>query len=156
MLSAIYRIVLPYAHALRHRWRKLRKVRLEVVSVVARDLEGKVLLVRHSYGPHGWFLPSGGMKRGEDPVATARRELAEETGCTMEGARLVGQIEEELSGSPHTAHIVACITQDVPRPDRREVLEARFFPTHSLPEPLGPRTRSRLDFFLDPANAAQG
>ena len=152
MLRALHRLALPLAHAIRHRWRKLRKVPLEGVTVVARDLENKVLLVRHSFGPEGWFLPGGGMKRGEDPIDAARREMAEETGCGIQGAKLVGRMEEELSGSPHTAYIVACVTQDMPRADRREVVEARFFPTHSLPEPLGPRTRARLDFWLDPAN----
>jgi hypothetical protein len=35
-------------------------------------------------------------------------------------------------------------TQDHPRPDRREVIEARFFPLHSLPEPLTPLSRKRV------------
>ena len=72
------------------------------------------------------------------------------------GVFLVGQFEEEVSGSPHTAHIVTCVTHDVPRPDRREVVEARFFPTHSLPEPLSPHTAARLRFFQDPRNMVRG
>jgi len=44
----------------------------------------------------------------------------------------------------------------VPKPDRREVVEARFFPTHSLPEPLSPHTSARLRFFQDPKNMVRG
>ncbi|OBX19196.1 DNA mismatch repair protein MutT [Erythrobacter sp. QSSC1-22B] len=156
MIAKLHRLALRMAHALRHRWRVLRRTPLEGVTVIACDLQGKVLLVRHSYGPRGWFLPGGGIGRGERPEQAAVRELREETGCVAEGTRLVGSFEEQVSGSPHTAHIVTCLTDDDPQPDRREVIEARFFPTHSLPEPLSPRTAARLAFWRDPANAAVG
>ena len=109
------------------------------------DLEGRLLLVRHSYGPGGWALPGGGMKRGETAEAAALREAAEEVGCRIEGARVLERLEETLSGSPHTAWLVAGRTLDRPTPDKREILEARFFPTHSLPEPLTPLTRRRIE-----------
>ena len=40
----------------------------------------EILLVRHSYGDRRWMLPGGRMRRGEDPVATARREMRQELG----------------------------------------------------------------------------
>lgn len=141
----LHRALLRLAHRLRHRWRTLAGARLAGVSVFVTDLEGRLLLVRHSYGPGGWALPGGGMKRGEAPEAAAAREVAEEVGCRIEGARVLDQIEETLSGSPHTAWLVAGRTLDRPRPDQREILEARFFPTHSLPEPLTPLTRRRIE-----------
>ena len=109
------------------------------------DLQGRLLLVRHSYGPQGWALPGGGMGRKEDALEAARREVAEEVGCVLEGARVLECIAEEISGSPHTAWLVAGKTRDHPRPDRREIVEARFFPVHSLPEPLTRLTRSRVE-----------
>lgn len=112
--------------------------------MIGRDFDGQILLVRHSYGPSGWYFPGGGVRRNETPEEAARRELKEETGCPIEGLKLVGTIEEELSGAPHTAHIFEGVVNDMPRPDGREVVEARFFPTHSLPEPLSPRTKTRL------------
>lgn len=120
--------------------------------MVARDLEGRVLMVRHSYGLAGWFLPGGGIRRNEGPVEAAIRELQEEAACSAEGVRLLGCIEENVSGSPHTGHVVTCVTMDEPVPDGREVIEARFFPTHSLPEPLSERTRARLALWQDPAS----
>ena len=127
------------AHTLRHRWRQWRKTPLEGVSMIARDLDGRVLLVRHSYGPRAWYFPGGGIRKGETPEEAAGRELKEETGCECDGVFLV-----------------TCVTHDVPRPDRREVVEARFFPTHSLPEPLSPHTAARLRFFQDPRNMVRG
>lgn len=120
---------------------------MEGVCVIGHDFDGQVLLVRHSYGPPGWHFPGGGLRRGETPEQAARRELREETGCAMTALRLAGVLEEELSGSPHTTHVFAGVVNAMPRPDGREVIEARFFPTHSLPEPLGRRTRARLQLW---------
>ncbi len=108
------------------------------------DLEGRLLLVRHSYGPGGWALPGGGMGPGEEPLAAAAREVREEVGCVLESLRVLERIEETISGSPHTAWLVTGVTRDYPRPDRREVIEARFFPLHSLPEPQSALTRARI------------
>ena len=156
MPDRIRRTLLRIAHRLRDRWRRWRKTPLAGVSMIARDLEGRILLVRHSYGPNAWYFPGGGIRKGEAPEEAAGRELKEETGCECDGVFLVGQFEEEISGSPHTAYVVTCVTHDVPRPDRREVVEARFFPTHSLPEPLSPHTAARLRFFQDPRNMVRG
>lgn len=137
--------MLRLAHRLRHRWRKLVKARIAGVSVFVTDLEGRLLLVRHSYGPGGWALPGGGVRRDEVPEAAASREVAEEVGCRIEGARVLERLDETLSGSPHTAWLIAGRTLDTPRPDKREIVEARFFPMHSLPEPLTPLTRRRIE-----------
>ena len=142
--APLHRLALRWAHRLRHRWRKLSKARLAGVSVLVTDLEGRLLLVRHSYGPDSWALPSGGMGRHEEAEAAAAREVAEEVGCTLEHVRVLDKLEETISGSPHVAWLVAGVTRDRPRPDRREILEARFFPTHSLPEPMTSLTRARI------------
>ena len=84
------------------------------------------------------------MGQHEDPCDAARREIAEEVGCALEGVRVLERVEETISGSPHTAWLVAARTRDRPRPDKREIVEARFFPTHSLPEPLTRLTRARI------------
>ncbi len=140
----LHRALLPFAHRLRHRWRKFVRAPLAGVSVLVTDFDGRLLLVRHSYGSGGWALPGGGMGRREEPETAARREIAEEVGIALEGVRVLEQLDETISGSPHTAWLVAARTRDRPQPDRREILEARFFPTHSLPEPLTPLTRARI------------
>jgi ADP-ribose diphosphatase len=55
------------------------------VAVVAVDRDGFVTLVRQLREPareHLLELPAGTLEPGEEPEATARRELAEETGLT--------------------------------------------------------------------------
>ena len=70
--------------------------------------------------------------------------MREELGVELARIEPVGTLEEVLSGSPHIAHIFTGICDRQPRPDGREVTEARFFPSHSLPEPLGRSTRDRI------------
>jgi len=142
--AALHRRLMPIAHALRHYWRRWRKTPIAGVSVIVTNLSGDVLLLKHSYGPAVWSLPGGGLARGEDPLAAARREVREELGVDLARIEAIGTLEEVLSGSPHTAHIFAAVCDRQPQPDRREVVEARFFPSHSLPEPLGRTTRARI------------
>src|SRR5881296_687399 len=55
------------------------------VAIVAVDGDGRVTLVRQlreSARKRLIELPAGGREPGEEPLATARRELAEETGLT--------------------------------------------------------------------------
>lgn len=142
--APLHRVALRWAHRIRHHWRKHTGQPLAGVSVLVTDLEGRLLLVRHSYGPQGWALPSGGMKKGETPEAAACREVAEELRCTLEDVQVIDTIEETLSGAPHTAYLVTGRTLDRPRPDKREVVEAKFCPIHSLPEPQTALTRARI------------
>lgn len=142
--AAVQRALMPLAHRIRHRWRKLRKTPLAGVSVVLTNLNGDVLLLKHTYGPDVWALPGGGLKSGEDPAECARREVREELGIAIDAVESFGTLEETLSGSPHTAHLFTARCHARPQPDGREVAEARFFPSHSLPEPLGKTTRRRL------------
>jgi ADP-ribose pyrophosphatase YjhB (NUDIX family) len=142
--AALHRALLPLAHRIRHAWRRWRKTPIAGVSVIVTNLGGDVLLLKHSYGADVWALPGGGLGRGEDPEAAARREVREELGIDITRIEAIATLEEELSGSPHTAHLFAAACDQHPRPDGREVKEARFFPSHSLPEPLGRTTRSRI------------
>jgi ADP-ribose pyrophosphatase YjhB (NUDIX family) len=142
--APLHRALLPLAHRVRHRWRRWRKAPISGVSVVITNLTGDVLLLKHSYGADVWSLPGGGLRRDEDPLEAARREVREELGIELARIELIGTLDEVLSGSPHIAHIFAGVCDRQPQPDRREVIEARFFPSHSLPEPLGRHTRTRI------------
>lgn len=117
---------------------------------MAFDLEGRLMLLRLTYGGHAWTLPSGGLKRGETPQDAARRELLEESGCEGRVFEPIATREETLHGAPHRVHIFSTRVDCRPVADQREVAEVRFFPTHSLPEPLAPTTRERIALIRNP------
>jgi len=57
--------------------------RADAVAIVAVDAEGRLVLVRQpreAVRQHLVELPAGVADEGEEPLATAKRELAEETG----------------------------------------------------------------------------
>ncbi|TFB09248.1 NUDIX hydrolase [Candidatus Atribacteria bacterium MT.SAG.1] len=63
-----------------------------VVAVIARDDEGKILLIKRKIEPRKgeWALPSGFMELEESPIEAALRELAEETGLKGKYKKLIG------------------------------------------------------------------
>jgi len=63
-----------------------------VVAAIARDDEGRVLLIKRKIGPRKgeWALPSGFMELDESSTEAALRELTEETGLIGESKELVG------------------------------------------------------------------
>ncbi|MFI5896002.1 NUDIX hydrolase [Actinoplanes sp. NPDC051513] len=107
---------------------------------IVRDSEapgaGRLLLLRQ---PHrgGWGLPAGLLKKREQPVAGAARELFEETGVRVHP-------DDMTAGSPNAiVHVVGVVDTvffaSVPASttalvvDGAEVLEARWFPLDDLP-----------------------
>lgn len=105
------------------------------VAGVVRDDRGRVLLLRHRFWPEGsWGLPGGyahGAERLEDALA---RELREETGCRIEGQRLL----RVNSGYRMRVEVVytARLVEGALRLDGREVLAAELFPPDALPPGL--------------------
>lgn len=149
--ASLHRLAYRAAHEARKRWWLLRKPEITSVSVIATDLDDRLLLVRHSYGSRSWSVPAGGINRGEAAEDAAQREFREETGCDAGRLTFIGIQQECVHGADNSIHVFAAKVQGNPRPDNREIVEARFFPLHSLPEPLSQMTRRRLDMWTDPS-----
>jgi putative (di)nucleoside polyphosphate hydrolase len=67
------------------------------VGIVLMRADGLVWLGRRaeSLGPYNWQFPQGGVDKGEDLEAAARRELREETGASA--AALLGRTHDWLA-----------------------------------------------------------
>jgi len=102
-----------------------------------RDTEGRILLIRRKNPPFqgAWALPGGFIDVGEDPRDGCEREMAEETGLTVEVARIAGFYgRPERDPRGHTASIVyACriVSGDAKGGD--DAAEARWFRPDELP-----------------------
>jgi ADP-ribose pyrophosphatase YjhB (NUDIX family) len=151
----LHRTAYRLAHALRRVWWRVARPRVTGCRVLAFDDEGRVLLVRHSYGTGNWMAPGGGMRRREDPLLASARELREETGCGFADAWQVTVVEEPLKGATNVVHVVAGRAAGAPVPDGREVIEAAFFEPDALPEPMSDRLRRELPGWLTAARAGR-
>ena len=142
--APLHRLLYRVADRLRRRWWRIRKPRRHSVMVVALDEAGRVLLVRHSYGPPVWALPGGGMSRSEDPALAAAREFREELGCDLANLLEIEAREHEEGGARDVRHVFAASLNGVPVPDRREIVAAELFDPAALPAPCDRRVRPTL------------
>ena len=107
----------------------------DFVHALAIDRDGNVILVdqyRHGLGTASLELPGGMADPSDaDPVATALRELAEETGYGGGTARLVATLSVDPAKLANRLHLV--LIEDVdrhqaPTPEQTEDIEIRIVP----------------------------
>jgi len=142
----LHRRLLRFLQPLRLRlWGLLRR-EVAGVMVLGFTADGRLLLVRHSYHlPDQWLVPGGGRAAGEDPVATATREMGEEAGCTLTGAVHLGQIVRTMPhGWTNRIQVVSGTVHGTPVADGREIIEV----TLALPDALPPCTNAAVYDYL--------
>ena len=146
--APLHRLLYRVADRLRRRWWRIRKQRRRSVLVAAFDDNGRVLLVRHSYGPAIWALPGGGIGRDEDPALAAAREVREELGCELASLQEVEAREHDEDGSRDFRHVFAADLRSAPVPDMREIVAVGLFDPDALPVPrdrrVGPAVGAAL------------
>ena len=130
-------------------WRIFRPITAGVRVLLVENRS--VILVKHTY-EDAWYLPGGGLKRGETLADAARRETAEEVNGQLQDLRLFG-IYTNFS-QLKTDHIVLFISEDFTwqaKADKAEIEAIGQFSFDRLPANLSRGTKRRLDEYL--ANA---
>ncbi|MBI5965552.1 MAG: NUDIX domain-containing protein [Chloroflexi bacterium] len=109
--------------------------------------DNKVWLVRHTYIP-GWFLPGGGLKRGETLEKAARREAFEETGAELGEVTLMGVYTSFVQWKTDHTSVFICRDFTLTGQPDGEIAEVRAFPLNGLPDDVYSSHRLRLDEVL--------
>ncbi|MGH2832663.1 MAG: NUDIX hydrolase [Solirubrobacteraceae bacterium] len=109
----------------------------------------QILLVRHTYGQRQvWYLPGGGVRRSEQPLAAGLREMHEELGLQEPPMCELGRVELRLD---HMSVTITCLhaelTDTSVYPNPSEIADAAWFALDELPSPLGSEVR-RLSALL--------
>ena len=124
------------AHRLLRVWWFVARPHVQGVKCALTDGD-QVLLVRHTYGHPEWDIPGGGIRRGEEPLAAAQREMEEELGIRIDGLRPLGEISLRAYRAHERIH---CFHAELGAAeltiDRGELAEARWFPRDRLPAEL--------------------
>ena len=100
------------------------------IGVLPIDENGMVPLVGQHRFPHdkySWELPEGGGKRGVDPLASAQRELAEETGLTAKQWAPLCQfdISNSVTDERAVCYIAWELSQGAASPEPSEALTVK-------------------------------
>lgn len=115
------------------------------VRGIAVDAEGRVLLVKHTY-VHGWWLPGGGVERGQTAEDALVREMREEAGLIVEGRPVLVSIhssERHFRGDHVLIYRIDRFTL-TDRTHLNEIAEIGWFDPAALPEDTHRATRARL------------
>ncbi len=138
----------------RMRWRIFHPVTAGVRVIFVRD--GKVLLVEHTYR-EGWFLPGGGIDKGETFEEAARREGREEAGLDAADLRLFGLYTHLGQGkNDHIAVYVSEAFEETEPKANGEIARLGWFPLQELPAGIHPGAARRLAEYLAGDGAGGG
>ncbi|MBB3694995.1 NUDIX domain-containing protein [Sphingomonas sp. BK580] len=129
-------------------WR-ITKPRTIGVRAILLDQDDRIALVRHTYTDQ-WYLPGGGVKKGESTNEAIARELAEEVAITHASIeRVLGVYHSRSEGKDD--HIIIFVARaDLPsgswlqRGDVIEIEEADWFPLDKVPASTSPATTRRI------------
>jgi 8-oxo-dGTP pyrophosphatase MutT (NUDIX family) len=109
-------------------------------------VDGRVLLVRHSYAA-GWQFPGGGVDPGETVEEAARREVLEETGYAVDGpVTLMGVYHSQ--NYTNRDHVVLFVARGAIKVRdfvaNREIAEMGWFAIDAPPADVSPATARRI------------
>ena len=116
------------------------------VRVAARDEAGRIMLVRHTY-LDGWWLPGGGVDRGETIQDAAVRELREETGLIATAPPRLLSVHSNHRFFPNDHVLVFAVDafEVGERTSHGEISDAEWFAPDALPGGVTAATQRRLD-----------
>jgi len=151
----ILRRIEPFARPLLHAYARITRGLTLGVRGLVTDAEGRVLLVTHTYMP-GWYMPGGGVERGETAEEALAREMVEEA-----GVRLTERPQLASVHSNHKSHrgdhvLIYRVTGWEPcqATQHGEIAAVDWFAPDNLPADLSPATRRRLGELLGRAETS--
>ncbi|MCC7370752.1 MAG: NUDIX domain-containing protein [Chloroflexi bacterium] len=124
-------------------------------AAVIFDEQGRVLLVKHSYGRLNRELPGGRGEESESIAATAVQEVREETGLEVRAEALTGIYYQPWQDMHH--FVFRCVRENpaaTPRPDAHEITDCGYWPPEDLPRPISDFTVRRIGDALSGASSS--
>ena len=127
-------------------WWRIRRPRTLGVRVLVVDGRERIALVRHTY-TDAWYLPGGGVKKGESFETAGLRELREEVGIAEAAIeRVLGIYHSRTEGKDD--HVVVYVMRvggaELRRADAMEIEEVGWFAPDAMPEGVSPATLRRI------------
>ena len=117
--------------------------------------EEQVILVKHSY-EQGWFLPGGGLKRGETLEQSICREAAEECGAVLYEVHFIGTFHNFVEYK--SDHVNLFLSEDFSLHEKRdhEIEMLSVFPLGQLPDDTTPGSRRKIAAYINGSLESSG
>ena len=116
------------------------------------DGEGRVLLLEHTY-IKGWYMPGGGVERGETAEHSLAREMVEEAGVEIIGRPVLLSVHDNRRIFPGDHVLIYRIDRwrQVEATQHGEISQIGFFAPDALPDGTTRATRNRIKEALEGA-----
>lgn len=119
------------------------------VKCVIEGPDGRVLMIRHTYGRGHWNFPGGRREKDEAPANAAIREVNEELGMRLQEVhRLESYVSTLEYKNDHIDVFVASVENANFVPNTHEVREAQWADPNDPPQPMGGVAKTCLNLFL--------
>lgn len=116
------------------------------VRGLVTDPDGAVLLIRHTY-VKGWYMPGGGVERGETAEEALARELVEEVGVRMTDRPRLLSFHSNHVRFPGDHVLIYRVEswEACEATSRGEIDAVGWFQASDLPAEITPSTRRRIE-----------
>lgn len=131
-------------------WRITRPMTIGVRLILVKNQA--VLLVKHTYQRH-WYLPGGGVKKGEMIQEAARREADEEFGAKLGNLHLFGVYTNFYEYKNDHVVVLSCEDFTLTGKTDREIERFDFFRFDDLPDGVSPGSLRRIREYVDGSGA---
>lgn len=127
-------------------WKITKPITVGVRIILIKDQ--KILLVKHTY-QNFWYLPGGGVKKGERLDQAIIREVSEELGGTLGCLKLFGTYSNFFEHK--NDHIVIFFSNDytISGETDSEVEQYQLFDLNTLPSNISPGTKRRIEEYIN-------
>ena len=142
----------PFVRPLYQAYSRLARGATLGVRGLVLNAAGEILLVEHTYVP-GWFLPGGGVERGETTEEAVIRELREEGGVQTVGRPTLIAIHANHRTFPGDHVLLYRVDAWTPceATSHHEILARGWFRLDDLPAGTTASTRQRIEEALGAA-----
>jgi ADP-ribose pyrophosphatase YjhB (NUDIX family) len=139
-------ILRPFFHV----WFRISRGMTLGVRGLVLNAQGQVLLIQHTY-IRGWYLPGGGLDRGETAEAAIMRELVEEVGIVARSRPKLLSVHSNHARhrGDHVLYYHIEVWEQGQATSKGEIHAAEWFAPDALPDAITPSTQRRIAEALD-------